>query len=495
MFASLFPRRPCRRQQIRWMLKTLIALIIALTLFTLWQTASSRPRRRVRRTNQQRKPVELPTSEPPREVLLGDDTLRTIQPYNRSRTFAFVDAADPEEEEFFAQMNPKWGDYGDPTNLEGAEKEESDKQFGKAGFNVYLCDRIPLNRTLGDRRHKQCQTLKYPMDMPSVSVIICFYNEIFSALLRTLYSVTARSPPWLLQEIILIDDFSDTDDLKTRLYRYLRRHYRPGFVKLYRLSRREGLIRARIEGVKRASGDIILFMDSHCEATYGWLEPLVKVIHDDPTTVASPVIAIIDENTFTYQGDGLHFLQIGTFEWNGDFTWQHPPFGWRPRDLTAPVKSPTMAGGLFAMDRRYFWDLGGYDAGMNGWGGENIELSFRTWMCGGRVVVVPCSQVGHIFRINRPYTIPGESDSHGRNTRRLAEVWMDEYKELLFKERPHLRDMEFGDVSERKALREKLQCHSFHWYLENIHPGAIPDLPKTNGHASTEAKPVKEGGL
>lgn len=50
--------------------------------------------------------------------------------------------------------------------------------------------------------------------------------------------------------------------------------------------------------------------------------------------------------------------------------------------------------------------------------------------------IIPCSRVGHLFRV-LTYSFEGDEDTIKiKNKRRVAEVWMDEYKKYLYIKNP-----------------------------------------------------------
>lgn len=306
------------------------------------------------------------------------------------------------------------------------DKLMRDEGYKRHAFNVLVSNKILANRTLPQTTHELCPPEYDTHHLPTASIVMCFYNEHLQTLLRSVGTVLLRTPAHLLHEIILVDDQSSYGNLKDELEQSLQKLNTTGKIHLHRNAQREGLIRSRVYGSRHATGQVLVFLDSHIEVNELWAEPLLEAILRNGSVLAMPVIDLISPDTFTYSSSPL---VRGGFNWGLHFKWDSLPMGTLDQvtDFIGPFPSPTMAGGLFAVDRKYFKALGEYDTGMDIWGGENLEISFRAWQCGGSIQLIPCSRIGHVFRKRRPYGSPGGEDTMIRNSLRLAHVWMDDY--------------------------------------------------------------------
>lgn len=430
-------------------------------------------------------------------------------------------------------LQPLWSPV--PFDFSTETKEMKRDAHTKTCFNKQRSKSVPLSRERPDFRPSGCQTRwfhsskalpgvahgnweKVPeghkfvasdcpetkidvsvLTLPTTSVVIVHHNEELSTLLRTIYSVLDRSPPQLLREIIIIDDGSDVNPAWYEKNGEFERHIGSlPKLKLARLEGRNGLMRARNIGIALSQGETVTILDSHVEVNRGWLEALMGRIGEGKAEnihrVVVPSIDSIHADTFEHTKGGISTL-------GHDWTLEQKTLD-RPEagpEVTAPQSSAIMAGGLLAFDRNWFNELGYYDPEMKLWGGEQFDLSFRIWSCGGTIECLPCARAGHVFRSKEYWqgqAYPVDGRMVIRNKRRVAAVWMDEYQILSnLALSPLPKKIGLGSFEYMRGIRKRLQCKPFKWYLENVLPELLPSAKRVIGEDTGNGPLLGNGHL
>eukprot|EP00746_Dinoflagellata_sp_MGD_P006457 gnl/MRDRNA2_/MRDRNA2_112633_c0_seq1.p1 gnl/MRDRNA2_/MRDRNA2_112633_c0~~gnl/MRDRNA2_/MRDRNA2_112633_c0_seq1.p1 ORF type:complete len:441 (-),score=61.86 gnl/MRDRNA2_/MRDRNA2_112633_c0_seq1:39-1361(-) len=290
-----------------------------------------------------------------------------------------------------------------------------------------------------------------------VSIILPWLAEKWEHLSGTLRALLHFTPDELVEEFIFISDGNeDSKEIELKAM--------SSKMRVIANAERQGLIRAKMQGVEAAKAPVIVFMEGHCIVNRDWLQPLLQRIVENPKSLAMPSLDIIPQDNWEmyFHNHPGHWR----FEWNLNLIFTNPDE--RMSDPPEPFPTPATSGGIFAMRKDWFQHLGLYDGAMLEWGGDHVEMTMKVWRCGGRIEIVPCSRIGHLFRDpeHRPYDV--NVNQVVRNYARLAKVWLKDHIEIFYKVKPEAREMSFEGMDELEEKYNSLGCKSMAWYLENV---------------------------
>lgn len=294
----------------------------------------------------------------------------------------------------------------------------------------------------------------------TMSVVLPCLNEPYAY--NTVMKFCNRTPPEVLEEIIVVDDAS-TPPMVERLQDV------PSHCKLKVLRHEDsfGLMIAKQTGGDAAKGTYIGFYDCHVAPAVDWFKETIDLLAVKERRLVVPMIADLDLDTWDEKVHGALTAKC-YINFNADFWWYEDESDF----------IPVISGGLVATTQKWWKDSGGFDPGMRGWGGENTDQSLRAWLCGGDVVRARTSRVAHMWRIDSDkrtlshFHLKHQTD----NLARVAALWFGEFKDKF-------RDGGLNpsiNVSSAAQRIKELQCKPFVYFLHRFRKlyrkgGVLPD--------------------
>lgn len=215
--------------------------------------------------------------------------------------------------------------------------------------------------------------------LPTVSVIVLNYNgrqhlaDCFGSLLDLDY-------PEGKLELMLVDNASTDDSVE-----YIQTHYPQ--VRIVRSKENVGFGSGNNLGAREATGQCVVFLNNDMWVHPQFVQGLVEAIQSDPAVVcAGAKILNWDGSRFDFAGAAAHFAgyayQVGMGE----------PFS--PDRFTEIQPILFACGGAMMVDRQVFLDIGGFDDNYFIYY-EDLDLGWRLWVLGYKVVFAPNAIVRH----------------------------------------------------------------------------------------------------
>ena len=274
-------------------------------------------------------------------------------------------------------------------------------------------------------------------------------------------SILKFTPPDHFAEIVLLDDGSGDPKVAHHASQYLSD---PKFsmVKAFRSEQSDGPSLSRFKASKVATGTILVFLSSDVVVTKGWIQPLIDDVQKNRKAIAVPHADSIMSG-FRHFKTPENLINV--------FSLPLTTLFYEVKETGPKLKTPVMTGTAFAMDKKFLDDLGSFDDGLIKGGGENLELSLRTWMCGGSIHINTCSRVAV-----RNALVPIEVNEK-KNFQRISELWLAEVKRPAYNQRGHLFDPNENDKQSLKTrqmyLKKQVQCYSIDEYMSKVAPMVV----------------------
>jgi len=201
-----------------------------------------------------------------------------------------------------------------------------------------------------------------------VSIIIVNYNgkKFLHDCLSSLYSITYDD-----YEVILVDNHSSDGSVD-----FVKQNF-PDVI-IQQLEQNFGFAKANNIGADVAKGDLLLFLNNDTKVTEGFLEPLVAEMKSDETAICQSLLLKPD----------------GAIDSAGDFV---DKYGRTYNSKKIPKEtSPILSarGACMLVKKDVFDELGRFDEKFFV-SFEDVDIGWRAWICGYKVVVVPKSVVYH----------------------------------------------------------------------------------------------------